>query len=93
MKIPIFRGDPTDISATKKNAGDTAGQTVLVVTHGGVLSTLYANAHGHDRGAIVSNCSIGEVLIAGDVCAVRTWNDTSHLHGESSGGFGGGKFG
>lgn len=67
---------------------------MLVVTHGGVLGAIYTMAHGHHRGAIVDNCSIGELLVEGYSFAVLSWNDTSHLNTHSnSSGFGGGAFG
>lgn len=75
-----------------------AGQTVMVVSHGGFLSCLYQHIVQNKAREGVGNCSIGEVLVSGSVMAVMSWNQRTEdpgnkAHSDKESGFGGAGFG
>ncbi|KAJ8446622.1 hypothetical protein Cgig2_002784 [Carnegiea gigantea] len=68
------------------------GQQVIVVTHGGVIRSLYNRAVPHGPLAKkIMNTSVGIILVSGDRWSVKSWNDISHLTetGFLKSGFGG----
>lgn len=60
-----------------------AGQTVAVVTHGGVLDMVYRSALGLSlsgpRVSEIPNAGINRVRLSGDVIEIVDWADTRHL--------------
>ena len=62
-----------------------AGRRVLVVTHGGVLCSLFYRAVGlllsEPRRFSLFNGAINRLLISGEVWRVDTWGDVVHLGG------------
>jgi probable phosphoglycerate mutase len=62
-----------------------AGQTIAVVTHGGVLDLVYRRVHGvameRPRDFPLANASINWLIAAGDDWRIESWGDTSHLDG------------
>lgn len=60
-----------------------AGQTVLVIAHGGVLDTIYRIASGQSmhtrRMVLVPNASLNWINFDGENWSVARWADTSHL--------------
>lgn len=70
-----------------------AGERVVVVTHGGVIRSLYKKARpdGRSTGKIL-NTSINVIhLYDGDKWVIKVWGDISHLNrsGYLKSGFGG----
>lgn len=58
------------------------GQTIVVVTHGGVLDVVYRRAHGLPPEAPqrpIPNAGINWVSIEGDAWALEVWGETAHL--------------
>jgi hypothetical protein len=68
------------------------GNTVAVVTHGGLLSVIHRCCVGHSRTAPFQNCAYGEVLVAKGSRAVLRWNVSVVSH-DGKNGFGGGTYG
>ena len=62
-----------------------AGETVVVVTHGGVLATLYRHIHGipldKAHAIPITNASYNALTFDGARWAVDTWSCTLHLPG------------
>ena len=62
-----------------------AGETVVLVTHGGVLSTLYRHVHGIPLEAAhaisITNASFNSLTFDESGWSVDTWNCTRHLPG------------
>jgi probable phosphoglycerate mutase len=62
-----------------------AGETVVLVTHGGVLSTLYRHVHAIPLEAAhaisITNASFNSLTFDGSGWSVETWNCTLHLPG------------
>ena len=60
-----------------------AGQTVLVVSHGGTLDMMYrivtGQALNQERVAVVPNTSLNWVTYDGQGWSIERWADTSHL--------------
>ncbi len=60
-----------------------AGQTVAVVTHGGVLDMVYRSALGLSlsgpRVSEIPNAGINRVRLSGEVIEIVDWADTRHL--------------
>ena len=58
-------------------------QTVLVVTHGGVLDMVYRTALGlplsGPRQSEIPNAGLNRVRIAGETVEIVSWADTQHL--------------
>lgn len=70
------------------------GERVIVVTHGGVIRTLYERACPNGRtGGKVLNTSINIFHLDGDKWTIKSWGDVSHLNqtGVLESGFGGDK--
>ena len=59
------------------------GQTVVVVTHGGVLDVVYRRVHGlppeAPRDYPIPNAGINWLSIAGDAWSIDRWGETAHL--------------
>jgi 2,3-bisphosphoglycerate-dependent phosphoglycerate mutase len=66
-------------------AREHPGQTVVVVTHGGVLATLYRHIHGIALDAPhripITNASYNALVCEGSRWSVDTWSCTLHLPG------------
>jgi probable phosphoglycerate mutase len=60
-------------------------QTLLVVTHGGVLDMVYRTAHqlplSGPRQSVIPNAGLNRVRMDGDTPHIITWADTQHLAG------------
>ena len=60
-----------------------AGQTLLVIAHGGVLDTIYRIASGQSmrtqRMVLVPNASLNWVNFDGETLSIERWADTRHL--------------
>ena len=69
-----------------------AGQTILLVLHGGVLHACYRHAVGHEYHGRNLNCAINVLKVEGSKWAISDWNDASHLEqtGFMTSAFGGG---
>ncbi|GAB2224015.1 hypothetical protein Drorol1_Dr00004761 [Drosera rotundifolia] len=80
-------------SSLQRIAEKHRGERVIVVSHGGVIRSLYRRAAPKGRsGGKVHNTSVGIIRLAeGDVLSVQLWNDISHLKqlGFLKSGFGG----
>jgi len=57
------------------------GETICVVTHGGVIDSVRHNLVNDDRcgSGRCGNASISEVVARGKVWSLVKWNDVSHL--------------
>lgn len=59
------------------------GQTIVVVTHGGVLDVVYCRAHGlppeTPRTYPIPNTGINWVTVQEDQWVIERWGDTAHL--------------
>ena len=66
-------------------AREHAGKTVVVVTHGGVLSAFYRHVHGIDigvaRAIAIGNASYNVLRHEAGEWTVETWSDSAHLDG------------
>jgi probable phosphoglycerate mutase len=64
-------------------ATEHAGQTLVVVTHGGVLDLLYRRASGmsleQPRNFDIPNTGINWINVCGEQWSIERWADTSHL--------------
>jgi len=62
-----------------------AGQTLAVVTHGGVLDMLYRTVHGlplaGPRTCPIPNAGLNRLRVQGDRLEIVTWADDAHLAG------------
>ena len=62
-----------------------AGQTVLLVAHGGVLDVIYRRAHGRDlaspRDFPIPNAALNWISVSADGWRVEVWGDQRHLAG------------
>ncbi|HLZ09716.1 MAG TPA: histidine phosphatase family protein [Chloroflexota bacterium] len=62
------------------------GETVAVVSHGGVISSLLADLLVGNPAAwrryLLHNCALTDLSASGEVITVREWNVTEHLHDE-----------
>jgi probable phosphoglycerate mutase len=71
------------IKAVQDIATRHAGQSLLIVTHGGVLDHLYRHINGLDlsspRDFRIPNCGINRVELDGTRWRIHTWADTAHL--------------
>lgn len=69
-----------------------AGQTIAVITHGGVIDCLYRAATHVDlqtqRSWPLGNASINRLLYTGDGLTLVDWSDTRHLDGARAGAAG-----
>ena len=68
---------------TPRIAAQARGRTLLVVTHGGVLDSLYRAATGvgleAQRTWQLGNAAINRVLFTGERFTLVGWSDTAHL--------------
>ena len=73
------------VAAVRRAAEAHPGRTVAVVTHGGVLDSLYRAAYGLETTAtrtwLLGNASVNRLLWTGRTFTVTGWGDTSHLEG------------
>lgn len=71
------------MSAVRSLAQQHAGQTLVVVTHGGVLDMVYRTALSLPlsgaRQSLIPNAGLNRVRIQGDAIEILTWADTQHL--------------
>jgi len=62
-----------------------AGETIVLVTHGGVLSTLYRHVHSialeKAHAIAITNASFNSLAFDGSRWSVDTWNCTRHFPG------------
>ena len=79
----------------KRVCPSCAGETILMVLHGGVLHACHRHAVGHEFKGRNVNCAINIVKIEGQDWALVSWNDAEHLHstGFMTSAFGGGREG
>ena len=83
----IPNAEPADVfrarvqGAVSRIAANHRDQTVVVVTHGGVIGQILALATGSRPFAFTGcdNASISHVVVFGEVWIVRRFNDTAHL--------------
>ncbi len=73
------------VSTVEAIARRHAGETVVLVTHGGVLSTLYRHVHSialeKAHAIAITNASFNSLAFDGSRWRVDTWNCTRHLPG------------
>ncbi len=71
------------LAAVRALALAHAQQTLVVVTHGGVLDMIYRTARAlplsGPRKSEIPNAGLNRVRIAGDAIEILTWADTQHL--------------
>lgn len=71
------------LAAMRALAQRHAGQTLAVVTHGGVLDMVYRSAQGlplsGPRVSEIPNAGINRVRLQGDTIEIVAWADTRHL--------------
>ncbi len=62
---------------------DHAGQTIVVVTHGGVLDVIYRRVYGlppeAPRDYPIPNAGINWVSVDGEQWVIESWGETAHL--------------
>jgi len=75
--------DARAVAAMTRIAAQASGRTLLVVTHGGVLDSLYRAATGvgleAQRTWQLGNAAINRVLFTGERFTLVGWSDTAHL--------------
>jgi probable phosphoglycerate mutase len=75
--------DARAVAAMTRIAAQARGRTLLVVTHGGVLDSLYRAATGvgleAQRTWQLGNAAINRVLFTGERFTLVGWSDTAHL--------------
>ena len=59
----------------------SAGQTILLILHGGVLHACHRHAVGHEFQGRNVNCAINVIKIEVQRWAMIGWNDAKHLQG------------
>ena len=68
-------------------ARENDGRRVAVVSHGGVLATLYRIVHGipvaHAHRVTISNASYNAVMFDADAWTLEAWDETDHLPGSA----------
>ena len=64
-------------------AGEHAGRTIAVVTHGGVLDAVYRRVHGvpveRPRDFPLPNAALNWLTVQGDCWRLESWADIAHL--------------
>jgi probable phosphoglycerate mutase len=79
--LRVFR--QRTLSAVMRLAQVHAGGCIVLVTHGGVLDTLYREANGlpfeTPRDWEVANAGINRLLCTGEGLALQAWADVAHL--------------
>ncbi len=73
------------MAALHRLAQQHAGQTLVVVTHGGVLDMVWRTARGlgleGPRQSDIPNAALNRVRLSGDAIDILHWADTRHLDG------------
>ena len=73
------------MAARHRLAQQHAGQTLVVVTHGGVLDMVWRTARGlgleGPRQSDIPNAALNRVRLRGDAIDILHWADTRHLDG------------
>ena len=73
------------MAALHRLAQQHAGQTLVVVTHGGVLDMVWRTARGlgleGPRQSDIPNATLNRVRLRGDAIELLHWADTRHLEG------------
>ena len=73
------------MAALHRLAQQHAGQTLVVVTHGGVLDMVWRTARGlgleGPRQSDIPNAALNRVRLRGDAIELLHWADTRHLEG------------
>jgi probable phosphoglycerate mutase len=73
------------MDALRSLARQHAGETVIVVTHGGVLDMVWRTARGLGLGgprqSEIPNAGLNRVRLQGDAIEIVHWADTQHLEG------------
>ena len=73
------------MDAIHRLAAVYAGQTLVVVTHGGVLDMLYRTVHGlglnGPRQSTIPNAGYNRVRLDAGTFSILNWADTTHLEG------------
>ena len=73
------------MAALHRLAQQHAGQTLVVVTHGGVLDMVWRTARGlgleGPRQSDIPNAALNRVRLRGDAIDILHWADTRHLDG------------
>jgi probable phosphoglycerate mutase len=71
------------LAAVRALAQRHSGQTLVVVTHGGVLDMVYRSALGLSlsgpRQSDIPNAGVSRVRIVGESIAILSWAETQHL--------------
>ena len=82
-----YRGPVGGWGSVEGIAARHPGQTVLVVSHGGVLDCLYRAASRQELQAprtwVLGNASINRLLFTQAGLSLVGWNDDSHLSAEA----------
>jgi 2,3-bisphosphoglycerate-dependent phosphoglycerate mutase len=72
------------MQSLRRIAAAHPGQTLLVVTHGGVLDMVFRTARGLDlsgpRQSEIPNGGLNRVRLADDIFEILEWADTGHLN-------------
>jgi probable phosphoglycerate mutase len=72
-------------AALERLAETHRGETLVVVTHGGVLATLYRHVHrielARPHAVPILNASYNSVTHDGDAFRIDAWADIDHLPG------------
>jgi 2,3-bisphosphoglycerate-dependent phosphoglycerate mutase len=78
--LETFRGRVS--AGLTRIVGAHPDERVVVVTHGGVIGQILADATRSRRFAFIGadNASISHIVVAGDQMVLRRFNDTAHLH-------------
>jgi probable phosphoglycerate mutase len=76
------------VAALEALAEEHRGEALVVVTHGGVLATLYRHVHGIDlsvpHSVPILNASYNALTHDGDAFRIDAWADIDHLPGGSA---------
>ena len=75
----MFICSNTTAAETPRVHAAFAGETVVVVTHGGPLNAMYSRAMEQPAKFKMVNCAVNEIHISGSVWAGTVWNDVEHL--------------
>jgi probable phosphoglycerate mutase len=71
------------VAAVRELGRRYAGQTLVVVTHGGVLDMVYRTARGLSlsgpRQSEIPNAGLNRVRVVGESIEIVQWADTDHL--------------
>ena len=73
------------VGAVQALAARHAGQTLAVVTHGGVLDMVFRTVHGlplqGPRNCPIPNAGLNRLRVEGDTIEIVSWADDAHLAG------------